>query len=162
MACQPFVDERVVGVQQFDDAAILAERAADEQLRFLLERLQQVLVEIGIDLGIDDHFATRRRFSHCAAKLLTSASSARGSASIRRTSLFERRRIASAVRAPPGRAGVRRECCSTRKNDSRDASSRSLRRYAEFALTWRSVAVLESRYTRSRKSGSTSSRSSAN
>src|SRR6185295_13703386 len=41
MTRQAFVDERVVRVQQIDDAAIVANGASDKQLRFTLEGLQQ-------------------------------------------------------------------------------------------------------------------------
>ena len=43
---QALVQERVVGVEQIDDAAILAHDALEEQLRLLLERLAQVVVEV--------------------------------------------------------------------------------------------------------------------
>ena len=56
MPRQPFVDERIVGVQQIGDAAILAQRAGHEHLGFLLERLQQALVIVGIAIRIDHHF----------------------------------------------------------------------------------------------------------
>ena len=52
---QPLVDERVVGVEQLDDAAIVAERARHEELGFALERLQQALVVGRISIRIDDH-----------------------------------------------------------------------------------------------------------
>ena len=41
MAGEPFVDERIVGIEQRRDAAILANRAADEELSLALERLEQ-------------------------------------------------------------------------------------------------------------------------
>ena len=44
---QALIDEGVIRVQQIDDAAILAQLAFDQQLGFLLERLAQVLVEVG-------------------------------------------------------------------------------------------------------------------
>ncbi len=56
MPREPFVDKRIVGAQEIDDAAILADRAADEQLRFTLEGLQQAEVVVGIPILIDDHF----------------------------------------------------------------------------------------------------------
>ena len=43
---QPFVDERVVGAQQIQHAAILAEDAVEEQLGFLPERLTEIVVEV--------------------------------------------------------------------------------------------------------------------
>ena len=56
MPRQPFVDKRVVGVEEFHDAAILADRAADKQFRFPLEGLQQVEVVVGIPILIDHDF----------------------------------------------------------------------------------------------------------
>ena len=52
---QTFVDERVVGVQQIDDAAVLADGARDEQLGFALEGLQQAQVVVRIEIRIDDY-----------------------------------------------------------------------------------------------------------
>ncbi len=46
---QPLVDERVVGVQQFDDAAIFADDGVEEQLHFAPHRLPQRVVEVGIN-----------------------------------------------------------------------------------------------------------------
>ena len=47
MLRQPLVDERVVGGHQIEHAAILGHDAADEQLELALERLSQVVVEVG-------------------------------------------------------------------------------------------------------------------
>ena len=49
MLRQPLVDERVVGVQQVEHAAILAHDAVEEQLGLALEGLPQVVVEVGED-----------------------------------------------------------------------------------------------------------------
>ena len=49
MLCQPFVDEGVVGGQQIDDAAILADHAVEQQLHLAAHRLPQRIVEVGID-----------------------------------------------------------------------------------------------------------------
>ena len=46
-----------VGVQQLDDAAILAQRAADEELGLALESLQEAFVVSGVAIGIDDDLA---------------------------------------------------------------------------------------------------------
>ena len=43
---QPLVQERVVGAQQIERAAILADDAFEEQLRLAAERLAQAVVEI--------------------------------------------------------------------------------------------------------------------
>ena len=57
MPRQALVDERIVRVQQVRQAAILAQGAADKQLRLPLECLQQTLVVIGITVRIDNNFA---------------------------------------------------------------------------------------------------------
>jgi hypothetical protein len=56
MPREPFVHERIVGVQKGDDTAIFANRAPDKQLRLALESLQQTEVVVGIPLRIDDDF----------------------------------------------------------------------------------------------------------
>ena len=43
---EPLVEERVVGLQQVEHAAVLAQDALEEQLRLLPERLPQVVVEV--------------------------------------------------------------------------------------------------------------------
>ena len=84
---QPFVDERVVRVQQIDDAAILANACCRRTAPF---PAGMPAADSGRSWdtrsGSTTTSSTRRRFSHCAAKSSTSASVARGSASIRRTS----------------------------------------------------------------------------
>ena len=44
---EPFVHEREVRVEQIDDAAVLAQDGAEQQLRLALERLPEVAVEVG-------------------------------------------------------------------------------------------------------------------
>ena len=56
MPGEPLVGIREVGVEQRRDAAIFPDRAADEQFRLALERLQQAQVVVRIALGIDDDF----------------------------------------------------------------------------------------------------------
>src|ERR1700704_3772840 len=55
MTRQAFVDEGIVRVQQIDEAAIVANGAADKQLRFPLEGLQKTEIVVGIPLRIDHH-----------------------------------------------------------------------------------------------------------
>ena len=52
MLRQPLVEERVVGIQQFHHAAILAHDVLEEQLGLALEALAQALVELGEDVRI--------------------------------------------------------------------------------------------------------------
>ena len=56
MPREPLVDERVVGAEQVEHAAILGDRAGDKQLRFALERFEQAVVEVGIEIGMHDDF----------------------------------------------------------------------------------------------------------
>ena len=82
---QPLVDERVVGAQQIEHAAILAQDAVEEELRLLPERLPQVVVEVR-----EQPHVRRDRRRGCAGAATarrswsTSARDA-SSASIRRT-----------------------------------------------------------------------------
>src|SRR5262245_4233240 len=70
MPREPFVHEGVVGAQQIEDAAILAERASEQQPRFLFEGLEQALVEIRIDIGIDDHFTNPTQVQPLSRKVV--------------------------------------------------------------------------------------------
>jgi hypothetical protein len=54
---QTLVDERVVGGQQIEDAAILAQDALEEQLGLALETLPQLVVPV----RIEDAVGRRRR-----------------------------------------------------------------------------------------------------
>ena len=56
MARELLVDERVIGVEQLEHTPVLAQRAANEQLGFTLERIHQREVVVWIALGIDDDF----------------------------------------------------------------------------------------------------------
>ena len=60
MLGQALVQERVVGVQQIEHAAILADDALEEQLGFPLEGLPQVVVEV------KEHLRTRPEPGHIA------------------------------------------------------------------------------------------------
>src|SRR5207247_5346097 len=55
MPRQPLVDERVVGAQEIDNTAVLADDAPGEELGFPVERLAQVVVEVRKRLGIRRH-----------------------------------------------------------------------------------------------------------
>ena len=50
MLRQPFVDERIVGIQQIQNAAVLVHDAVEEQLDLPPERLSQVVVEVRIEI----------------------------------------------------------------------------------------------------------------
>ncbi len=92
---QPFVDERVVGVQEIDDAAILADGAADKQLGFPLEGLQQA------EVVVRDSAPDRRRL------LRPGADSTTGRRNRRRAPRWRAGRPASA--APPARESPDRQ-----------------------------------------------------
>ncbi len=49
---QAFVDERIIGVQKIERAAILAHDAVEEHLGLLSESLSQIVVEVGEGLGV--------------------------------------------------------------------------------------------------------------
>src|SRR6187399_2274579 len=52
---EPFVDERVVGVQQVEHAAILLDDRVEQELDLAAKRDAQVVVEIRIDAGVRRH-----------------------------------------------------------------------------------------------------------
>ena len=56
MPRQALVDVRVVRPDQLQHTPVVADRAGDEQLRLLPERLHQVLVEVRIPAVLDHHF----------------------------------------------------------------------------------------------------------
>ena len=43
---QPFIQERIIGLQQIDRTAIFAENALDKQFRFAFCALSQVVIEV--------------------------------------------------------------------------------------------------------------------
>ena len=82
---QALIDEGVIRFQQIDDAAILAQRAFDEEFRFLRHRLAQILVEVREGRRIRLIF-----LRYCARTAIGRRSSSpgpreRGSAIMRRT-----------------------------------------------------------------------------
>ena len=124
---QPFVDERVVRRQQIEDAAVLVDDAVEEQLHLAPERLAQIVVEVR------EHVHDRLFRLHAAhvqplpREVARPAPRDRGSAIIRRTCCSS---TAGSLSLP---------CVATvsssssgmllhRKNDNREASSRSLMR----------------------------------
>ena len=118
------VDERVVGAQQIERAAILLHDAAEEELRLALRALAQRVVEVR-----EIRFARARRRRGCADTATAPRSSRRTPSRARRPAC-----AALAARALAGRAArrARRPPSSSssgmllqRKNDSRDASVRS-------------------------------------
>jgi hypothetical protein len=52
MTREAFVDERVIGRQEIQDAAVLLDDAREEELRLALEALSQVVVEVRIEIRI--------------------------------------------------------------------------------------------------------------
>ena len=155
VARQPLVEERVVSAQQIERAAILADDAVDEHLGLDSKRFAQRVVEVG-EVLLDRN--GRRQIAQ--------------EQPLPRELLDERRRSgrrqSSAGPGARGQPGSRRRRCSARrsssssgmlfhrKNDRRDASSRSLMRYGVFAGTPAGSAS-----TRSRNSGLMSRRCSA-
>src|SRR5262249_35597092 len=49
---EPLVEKRVVGFQKIEDAAVLAHDILEEQLRFLPQRLPQIVVNIGKESNV--------------------------------------------------------------------------------------------------------------
>jgi len=46
---EAFIDERVVRVQHVENISIFTHDTVEQKFRFMLERLAQVIVEVGID-----------------------------------------------------------------------------------------------------------------
>ena len=57
VASQPLVQKGVVGAQQVEDAAILADDALEEQLRLAAHRATQVVVEVREEIAVRLHAA---------------------------------------------------------------------------------------------------------
>ena len=50
--CQPFIQERIVRVEQIEHRPVVPQDALEQQFRFPLQRLTQVVVEIGKEVGV--------------------------------------------------------------------------------------------------------------
>ena len=125
---EALVDEGVVGGQQVEDAAVLAHDAVEEQLGLAPHRLARACRRTADRAASPGWILSRScSRSHCAANRVDSASDRR-SASIRRT-CFSRPAGVRSVPRVGGLAAARRPgTVPQRKNDSRDARSRSLMR----------------------------------
>jgi hypothetical protein len=93
VSCQPFVDERIVRIQEFRDAAVLAQRAADEELGFPLERLKKTQVIVGIAVWIDDDFLDAPQIEPLGRKVVNQRTDGPGVGQHAASFCFERRRI---------------------------------------------------------------------
>jgi hypothetical protein len=126
--CQPFVDERIVRIQEFRDAAVLAQRAADEELGFPLERLKKTQVIVGIAVRIDDDFLDAPQIQPLGRKVVNQRADSPGIGQHTASFGFERRRI----RELPALGQPEQTLVGMllhRKNDNREATSMSLSRY---------------------------------
>ena len=124
---QPLVDERVVRGQQIDDVAILADDAVEEQLGLALQALAQLVVPV----RIEDAVGRRRRQVAQIQQLLAEVGDQRVRARIARASgapAARAPRAGSAGPAPAAAISSSSGMLLQRKNDSRDASSRSVMR----------------------------------
>ena len=125
---ETLVEKGVVRPDQIEHAAILAQHAVEKELGFLPERLAQVVIEVRDTDACSALTASRLRSrSHCPAKLVARLNERR-SASILRVCFS----------SSSGRLSLPRIAASSssssgmllhRKNESREASSRSLMRY---------------------------------
>ena len=132
MLGQPLVQERVIGVQQVDHAAILADDALEEQLRLPLEGLAQVVVEV------EQHFRTRLMHGHIADEqpLAGEVLDERLRARVREHPphlLLQDVGLAAEFFFSATSRSSSSGMLLHRKNDSRDAKSRSLMRYGALA-----------------------------
>ena len=109
---QPLVEERVVGGEQVDDAAVVADLAVDEELGLALHGVAQIVVEIGKGLGIGRSRADVPQQQPLPGEVLDERARAR-IVEHPRDLLVEHLRRRAACRAPPDRAVLRPGCCST-------------------------------------------------
>src|SRR5580658_2825436 len=49
---QTFIYESIVGSHQIENAAVLPQDASKEELRFAAEALTQIVVEVGVQIGV--------------------------------------------------------------------------------------------------------------
>ena len=128
MLRQALVEKGVVRPDQIEHAAILAHHAVDEELGLLPKRLTEVVVEVR-DTGARSGRPTSRlrSRSHCPAKLVARLNE-RGSASILRDLLLEHAPAGGALPRIAASSSSSSGMLLQRKNDRRDASSRSLMR----------------------------------
>ena len=125
MPRQPLVDERVVGVDQIQDAAILADDGLEQQFRLAPERVAEVAVEL---LGAGRDVVELPQLQPLARQIVDERA-ARGIGQHAPRLLLEHRgdRTSRPFAASPSSSSS--GMLLQRKKDSRDASSRSLIRY---------------------------------
>ena len=125
---QPLVDERVVGGQQIEHAAVLAHDALEKQLGLAPERLPQVVVEVRKDSEFGHDAAEIAQLQPLAGEIADERLRPR----IGQHAPHLLRQHLAAGRAVPPAAGSISSSSGMllqRKNDSRDASSTSATRY---------------------------------
>ncbi len=122
---QLFVEERLVGRQQIDDAAVLLQLSVEKQLHLPDERDPQVVVEPGKLLVRYPASAARRCGSAAtASKKFSHQRRARARVGEHAADLpIEHRRIAQLARGSPASSSSSSGMLLHRKNDRRDASS---------------------------------------
>ncbi len=124
MLGETLIDEGVIRRQQIIDAAVLLDDAGEEQLDFALEASRSVLSKSGKMFTAGSVAAMPRMFNHWPVKFCTSACE-RGSAIMRSTcclSTFGSCSLLAEASVINSLSGM----LLHRKNDRRDASSRSL------------------------------------
>ena len=126
VARQPFVHERVVGVDQIDDASVFADDALEEHLGFAAKRLPQVLVEV-LRGGLH---ARRARAGRATARQSCSSAPPTSDRRASASPAASRTLGSRSCPLPPPPAARRPECCSTERTTGATPRSRSLRRYA--------------------------------
>ena len=121
---EPFVDKRVIGIQQIHDAAVFADDAFKKHFRLAPERLAQVVIEI---LGRGFHLRQFAQTEPLPGKIGDQRSATSESASMRRiccSSTLGSLSLPLTATSRSSSSGM----LLHRKNDSREASARLLRR----------------------------------
>ena len=148
---QSLVEVRVVGAEQIENAAVLADQTAHKEARLLFEARPQRRYRIRDRPAGPARSPPVRAAPATAPAKLSASVAARGSASMRRTSRVQRRRIAQLPAAAPHPAARRPECCSTkRRTGGRPAPK------PETGCTVPGAAPAGSNSRRNRKSGASS------
>ena len=111
---QPLVHEGVVGGEQLEHAAIVAEDAAGEQLGFAAEPLPQVFVEVGVLSRIRQYRRKVAQEQPLPDKVIDDGISSRVGEHTPHLPL-EHPRFCEAFPTPRHPAARRQECCSTGK-----------------------------------------------
>ena len=122
MLRQPLVDEGVVGVEQIEHRTVFPQDALEQQFRFALECLTQVVVEIGEEPVVRSGVLQVAEIEPLAGEVGDERAGLRVGKHPSRL-LFEHCRFVQPARDRAGSTAPRPGIDDHRKNDSREASA---------------------------------------